>query len=180
MTVAKGKPLEQNPAYRPARGTPGTFETANITTEIYMPFDPSIVFAIAINFLAAICLLFWLGFRQMAKSREFSHMEKMRALELGQRLEPSEPEEQHDKSLHNLFWISFWIGAGVPIAATSAASAIVVQSYISDFRIIIGIWICAAVISVASVICATVLMICGRRGVLKSQESSRKCESPEV
>ncbi len=141
------------------------------------------VFVITIVAIALLFVgyLFRLISKQVAKSREFSHLERMKALELGQPVGPSEGEKAQNKYLHNAFWISFWVGAGVPIAATSAASTIMVQTHIQDFGIILSIWICVAVISVASVACATALMISSRyRSSSKgNKESSGTC-TPEV
>jgi hypothetical protein len=52
--------------------------------------------------------------------------------------------------------------AGVPIAATSAASSVMIQSKLQEFGIILAIWICVPVISIASVGCGTALMISSR------------------
>jgi hypothetical protein len=122
------------------------------------------IFVIAIVAVALLFvgLLFWLIGRQVAKNREFSHLERMKALELGRPTGPSEAEKYQNKYQHNAFWICFWIGAGVPIAATSAASSVMIQTNLQEFRIILAIWICVAVISVASVVCATTLMISSR------------------
>jgi mannitol-specific phosphotransferase system IIBC component len=118
--------------------------------------------------IAAIVSLFigvltWLVIRQIAKSRDLRHLERMKALELGRAIGPSEAEKTQAKYLHNIFWISFWIGAGVPMAASSAAGSVMIQTQLQDFGIIRTMWICVAVISVASVICATVLMKSSRR-----------------
>lgn len=129
------------------------------------------IVAIALLFVG---ILFWLIFRQVAKSREFSHLERMKALELGQPAGPTEAEKCQDKYLHNVFWISFWIGAGVPIAAASAASSVMIQTHLQDFGIILSIWLCVAIISVASVVCATALMISSRNWSSKRDKESSK------
>jgi len=126
---------------------------------------------------AAIVLLFigfvsWLGIRQLAKSRDLEHLERIKALEMGKPIGPSEAEKCQIKYLHNVFWICFWIGAGVPLAATSAASSIMIQTNLQEFRIILAIWICVAVISVASVVCATALMISSRNWSTKGDKDS--------
>jgi hypothetical protein len=138
------------------------------------PTLPTWVLVISVTSIAllfVVCLL-WLILRQMAKSRELSHLESMKALEMGRAIGPSEAEKCQSKYLHNVFWICFWIGAGVPIAATSAASSVLIQTKPQDFGIILAICICVAVISVASVVCATVLMISGRYGSSKSSGSA--------
>jgi hypothetical protein len=135
---------------------------------------PTWIFVIAI---VAIALLFigflsWLGIRQAAKSRELSHLERMKAIELGQATGPSEAEKCQNKYLHNVFWICFWIGAVVPIAATSAACSVMIQTHVQDFGIVLAIWICIAVMSVASVVCATALMISSRHWSSKGDKNA--------
>lgn len=124
-------------------------------------FPPPWIFAAAIVSISLIFVLVFVGMilRQAARNREFVHLERMKALEQGQRLEPTETENIQSKYLHNIFWIAFWIGAVVPTAATSAASSIMIQTNLNEFRIILAIWICVAVIAVASVSSATSLMI---------------------
>jgi hypothetical protein len=131
-------------------------------------FAPEVPTWIQVTAMIAIVLLFaaflfLLIIKQVAKSREFSHLERMKAFELGQNTSPSEVENSQHKYLHNVFWICFWLAAGVPIAATSAASSVMIQTHLQDFGIILAIWICVAVMSVASVVCATVLMVSSRR-----------------
>lgn len=130
------------------------------------------VVAIVAGGLLFLGFLSWLGVRQAARSRELSHLEHMKSLELGKSIGPSESEKRQAKYVHNVFWICFWIGAAVPIAVTSSASAVEMHSSIHEFRIILGIWICVAVISVASVICATVLMSSGRRWSAKEDKDA--------
>lgn len=139
---------------------------------------PTWVFIVATVAIALLFVgfFFWLIFRQVARSRELSHLERMKALELGQPTEPSEAEKSQNKYLHNAFWICFWIGAGVPIAAASAASSVMIQTNLHEFSIILAIWICVAVISVASVVCATTLMISSRHWSTKEGRPGRSGE----
>jgi formate hydrogenlyase subunit 3/multisubunit Na+/H+ antiporter MnhD subunit len=131
--------------------------------------------AVALMFVG---FLFWLIIRQVAKSRELSHLERMKALELGQAIGPSEAEKCQSKYLHNVFWICFWLGAGVPIAATSAASSVMIQTNLHEYSVIVAIWICVAVISVASVVCAAILMISSRHWSSKRDKDSLGNERP--
>ena len=127
-----------------------------------LPIWVFIVASASIALLLFAIFLFWLIFRQVAKSREMAHLERMKALEVGQPIGPSEAEKCQAKYLHNIFWISFWIGAVVPVAATSAVGSVMVQVGLHDFAIILAMWICVAIISVASVICGTTAMISSR------------------
>jgi hypothetical protein len=143
--------------------------------DLALPNEPALPTWVLVMAITAIALLFvicliWLILRQATKNRELSHLERMKALEMGRPIGPSEAEKCQSKYLHNVFWICFWIGAGVPIAATSAASSVMIQTKPQDFSIILAICICVAAISVASVICATVLMISGRYGSAKAGE----------
>jgi formate hydrogenlyase subunit 3/multisubunit Na+/H+ antiporter MnhD subunit len=150
---------------------------------------------LAVAVIAA-CLLFF-GYlvyviaRQVGRNRELAHLERLKAIESGQPTGPSEVEKNQSKFLHNVFWISFWIGAGVPIAATSAAASVLIQARTQEFPVVLAIWIGVAVISVASVICATTLMICGRRSKMpasyrqgspssKGQSETRSTKEIEV
>ncbi len=152
------------------------------------------VVAIVVSVLLVIGILSWLGIRQASRNRELSHLERMKALETGQATGPSEAEVRHlermkaletgqatspsetevrqDKYQHNVFWICFWIGAGVPIAATSAASSVQIQNNLQEFRIVLAIWICVAIVAVASVVCATTLMISSRQRSSKRDNDS--------
>jgi len=114
----------------------------------------------------------WLIVKQAAKSREMSHLERMKVIESGQPIGPSEAEKCQAKYLHNVFWICFWVGAGVPIAATSAVTSVMIQTKLQDFFILRAIWICVAVISTASVICATALMVASGHWATKGQKKS--------
>ena len=114
----------------------------------------------------------------MAKSQEYAHLERLKALETGQPAMSAEsdarPHGPREKLLHSTFWIAFWIGAGVPIAATWGASSVMIQTKLTEFRLILTIWICVAVVSVASVICATILMSRLSRG----EKRDKICPEP--
>ncbi len=113
-------------------------------------------------------LLLFVGFvlslisRQVAKSREFRHQERMKALEMGQAIGPTEADKCQKTYLSNVFAISFFIGAGVPIAVTVAASAVMIHQNLDGLGILLAIWICVVAISISSVVCATILMISSR------------------
>lgn len=63
--------------------------------------------------------------------------------------------------MHNAFWISFWLVALVPSAASSAAATATERRELADY--IMTIWIGASAASAAAVVCAAVLVICSRR-----------------
>jgi hypothetical protein len=100
--------------------------------------------------------------RHLRRSRELLHTERLKALEVGQSPGFSDPEEEQKRYTHNVFWIAFWVGAGVPMASASAAASVMNQEKVSQLGLVLGMWISVAVISVASVICATVLMVKAR------------------
>lgn len=143
------------------------------TTLSTQPELPSwiLVLAILAGVLVFASFLFWLIFRQTTKNRELLHLERMKSLEMGRSIGPSEAEKCQSKYLHNVFWICFWVGAGVPIAATSAASSVMIQSKLQEFGIILAIWICVAVISITSVVCGTALMISSRDWASKGNKA---------
>ena len=122
----------------------------------------AIVFALVTVSLLFVSFFFWMVFRHAGKGRQFSHLERMKALDVGKPIEASvaaEPEDRPSKFLHNAFWIAFWVGAVVPMSALSAASSIIIQGHVQEFSLVLAIWICVAVISVSSVIAATTLMV---------------------
>ncbi len=100
--------------------------------------------------------------RHSRKSRELLHTERMKALELGQPASFSDPDKLQEKYAYSTFWIAFWIGAGVPAAAAWAAAYVMIQPQLQELGIVIAMWSSVAVVSIASVICATVLMVSAR------------------
>jgi hypothetical protein len=98
-------------------------------------------------------------FRHLRTSRQLLHVERMRSLEAGIPLEAPEETKLQSKFQHNAFWISFWMVFSVPGAALSAASA---ATQTSALALSILIWVVAAVVSVAAVVCAAILMIYSR------------------
>ena len=101
--------------------------------------------------------------RHSRKSRELLHTERMKALELGQPASFSDPDKLREKYAYSTFWIAFWIGAGVPAAAAWAAAYVMIQPQLQELGIVIAMWSSVAVVSIASVVCATVLMVSARR-----------------
>ena len=120
--------------------------------------------------LLFLSFIFWLSMRHAGRCRALSHTERMKALESGQPPGPTESEQRQSKYTHSAFWIAFWIGAVVPIAATSAASSVMVQTGVQEFRIVLAIWICVAAISIAGVVCATILVITSGRWSPKGEK----------
>ncbi len=130
---------------------------AEIELPAQMPMWVVVISIVAVSLLFA-AYFFWLVFSHAAKNRQFSHLERMKALEVGKPIEEAEPEGRSNKYLHNAFWIAFWIGAAVPISAMSAASSIMIQGQVKEFSLVLAIWICVAVISAFGVVSATALM----------------------
>ena len=131
----------------------------------FSPLDyPPHVFWTAFGLIVGVLLLLvfviilWMVLRHLRKGREFLHGERLKALEVGQAPIFSEAE----KSREDVFWIAFWMGAGVPIAVAWAASVTVRQT-VQSLGLELAVWIGAAAIGVASVICATVLMVKAQR-----------------
>jgi hypothetical protein len=124
-----------------------------------------LVFGIAVGgvLLVALGILIWAVMRHSRRNRELLHTERMRALELGQPASFSEPDKLQEKYAHNAFWIAFWVGAGVPMVAAGAAAQVMTQANVHELGLTLAIWGGVAVISIASVVCATVLMVSARR-----------------
>jgi hypothetical protein len=97
--------------------------------------------------------------------RQLLHVERMRAIETGHPLDTTDPGAQQAKYMHNAFWISFWLGFGVPAAAFGSAYEACGQLG-KSFLLAATVWAGAALASAVSVMCATALMIHSRSGQL--------------
>src|SRR5439155_23675908 len=95
--------------------------------------------------------------------RKLLHAERMRAIETGHPLDMLDPGAQQAKYMHNAFWISFWLGFGVPAAAFG--SAFESSSHLSGSHILgVVAWSGAALASIVAVACSTALMVHSRSG----------------
>jgi hypothetical protein len=141
-----------------------------------------LVFGIAIGgvLLLSIGILIWAIMRHSRRNRELLHTERMKALEVGQSPGFSEPDQLQEKYTHNAFWIAFWVGAGVPIAAAHAAAYFLTHANVHELGLILATWIGVVVISVASVVCATVVMVSARRVARHSEKPSSGSSSGSV
>jgi len=124
-------------------------------------------------FVSFIVLLF----RHLRSVRQLTHTERMRSLEAGFPLEAPEETKTQAKFMHNAFWISFWLVFSVPAAAMSAASA-GTKTVNESIALSIVVWIGAALVSVAAVVCATVLMLNSRSHRADDSDSLRKTTKP--
>jgi hypothetical protein len=113
--------------------------------------------------LIAVGIMVWAILRHARRNRELLHTERMKALEVGQSPGFSNPDKLQEKYAHNAFWIAFWVGAGVPIGAAHAAAYFLTHADVRELGQTLVIWIGVVVISCASVICATVIMVSARR-----------------
>lgn len=114
--------------------------------------------AVVVLFVGIVFLL--MLFRHVRSSRQLLHTERMRSLEAGFPLEAPEEAKRQARYQHNAFWISFWMVFTVPAAALSAASASTQSN--ASLALSIVIWIAAAAVGIAAVVCAAVLMISSR------------------
>lgn len=115
--------------------------------------------------LAGICFMLVLGaivvtairsgVAHASKEREFKHAERIKALEMGV---PLDEHEQQSKYREGAFWISFWIGAAVPVAGVAAAAISITGGGIESNFAILVIWSGAAVIGASGVASAAWLM----------------------
>lgn len=107
--------------------------------------------------LAIVCLLLWIVLRHLRVRWEFSHAERMKALEVGCPISTLNPPKEQMQFIHNAFWMAFCMGAALPIAAIWAAAwATNIQA---DLWYSLVVWICVAVVSTAGVICAAVVLV---------------------
>jgi Ca2+/Na+ antiporter len=132
---------------------------------------------VGVALLLVFVLFMVLLFRHLRSSRQLTHTERMRSLEAGFPLQapppPEETETTQAKLMHNAFWISFWIVVSVPAAALSAASA-GTKTVNENIALSIVVWIGAAVVSVAAVVCATVLILNSRGHRADDSDGPRK------
>jgi hypothetical protein len=123
--------------------------------------DPALIvitFCIAGAVIAVGCTYF--GCKHASKQRELEHIERLKAIEMGQ--DPDAHDEEK-KYRNGVFWISFWIGFFVPLVATAGATAATMEANLSSFTLF-AIWSAVAVIGVAGVASAAWLMhSCGAR-----------------
>jgi hypothetical protein len=121
-----------------------------------------VAISVIVLLLLFVGLVLWVSLRYAAHSRELSHLERLKALDAGQPLEPA-AESAHQRYAHNAFWIAFWVGAGVPIAATWAAGTVMTRTDLPPVGLVLAVWLSVAGISIAGVVCATVLMLSTRQ-----------------
>lgn len=93
--------------------------------------------------------------------RQLQHAERMKAIEAGFPLEDTVAMKASEKYMHNAFWISFWLGLGVPMVAFGAASS-AERVITGNLGLGIAVWTGAALASIAGVVSAVVLMIFSR------------------
>jgi hypothetical protein len=133
--------------------------------------DPSaivITFCIAGAVVAVGCTYF--GCKHASKQRELEHIERLKAIEMGQ--DPDARDEEK-KYRNGVFWISFWIGFFVPLVAVAGATAATKEAQLSSFTLF-AVWSAATAIGVAGVASAAWLMhSCGARlGFIPKREST--------
>ncbi len=83
--------------------------------------DPALIviaFCVCGAIIAVGCTYF--GCKHASKQRELEHVERIKAIEMGQ-----DPDARDDekKYRNGVFWISFWIGFIVPLVAIGGATA---------------------------------------------------------
>ena len=111
--------------------------------------------------VCALTILFIVLFlRHLRFTREKLHAERLKMIEAGYPLEEAESTKRRQQYMHNAFWISFWMVFLVPSAAFFAAATATDRRELAGY--LIAIWIGASAASIATVVCAAVLMICSR------------------
>jgi magnesium-transporting ATPase (P-type) len=115
-------------------------------------------FVLAITvLLAVVCLLLWIVLRHLRVRWEFSHAERMKALEVGCPIGTLNPPKEQMQFIHNAFWMAFCMGAALPIAAVWAAAW--ATSMQTNLGYSLVVWICVAVVSTAGVTCAAIILV---------------------
>jgi hypothetical protein len=123
--------------------------------------DPGLIiiaFFTAGAVIAVGCTYF--GCKHASKQRELEHIERLKAIEMGQ--DPDARDEEK-KYRNGVFWISFWIGLFVPLVAMAGATAATMEAELSPFTLF-AVWSAATAIGVSGVASAAWLMhSCGAR-----------------
>ena len=140
------------------------------------PADPLLLLGVAaaLVVLLGLGLIFLRVMRYLQRGRELLHQERMKALELGQATGLPDTGDLQEKYAHNAFCIACWMGAGVPTAVAWAAAWVAAYGDPQATAHVRTIWICVAVIGVASVVCATVVAVKARGGSSKGEKTSSR------
>lgn len=92
----------------------------------------------------------WFGSSYAIKTRQMAHAERLKALELNV---PIDQREEQARYRAGVFWISFWIGCLVPLAAIGSVT-LVIQTQAVDYLLSLILWGGAAIVAVAGIVSA--------------------------
>lgn len=110
----------------------------------------SVGVAVFILTVIGLCMFYY------RRERQLVHIERMRAIEMGQPLKTPDADKATATHMHNSFWIAFWLGFGVPCAVFWAAAT---AAKSEQLAVNIIIWIGASLASIVGVISALVLIL---------------------
>jgi hypothetical protein len=119
-----------------------------------------IVLALLTVFFLWACL--WIVLRNLLAMRKLLHAERLKMIEAGQSKELLQAIENQSQS-HRFFSIAFSLASFVPMVALLGATFATVR-YGESFATPLVAWCGAVVVSLASTICATIVMSCRRSG----------------
>lgn len=123
---------------------------------------PAVIVGVAI--LSVVALIVGLIVRLVEQRRTHQHLERMKALELGRDpeiLQNKPPAPSHE--LEFRFWIAFWLGAFLPFALFGTATWLTTLDRPVGFGLLLTVWIGAAVMGLAGIVCSFLLMLLGRK-----------------
>jgi hypothetical protein len=136
------------------------------------------VAAVLLVMLILAALVVW----HLRRNRQLLHLERIKAIDAGQTASFYPPDRSKQRYIHNTFWIAFWVGAVVPVAAViTAASATSSQGLALPLAVQITIWACVIPVCVAAMVCATIIMVSARRVASESPKPvlpSKPADSP--
>ncbi len=106
--------------------------------------------------MAVACVPLWMVLRHFRLRCEQRHAERMKALEMGSPLSTLDPPKDQMRYMRNAFWVALWMGAACPMAAVWAAA----WATGGEERLgrLLAVWIIVGAVSMAGVICATVVL----------------------
>jgi hypothetical protein len=108
------------------------------------------------------CMALLIVMKYVRRAREMLHAERLKSIAAGLPWQDPDIGVNENKLLHNSFWISFWmvaIGCGASFSSVSAAMS---KPTFENTHTATVAWCCAAIASIAAVICATLLMLKSR------------------
>lgn len=130
--------------------------------ELPIAFALSGIAGLVLILLIALC--FYAYARLNAKRREYQHLERMKALELGRDPDCLHPKPPAPPPEHvGRFWIAFWLGAVAPVGMFMVVAKMGASGQPVNFGVQLTAWIGVTVAALASVVCSCIILLARKR-----------------